>query len=63
MQIEVKNLLHHAGNGHQIFYYIAHLWRYLTEIFEHIGGVPKTILFDNLKTVMDEPRTAKSKEL
>src|SRR5699024_9292879 len=29
-----------------------------TESFEAIGGVPKTILVDNMKTVMDESRTA-----
>lgn len=29
----------------------------LTETFESLGGVPKTILTDNMKTVMDEPRT------
>ena len=27
------------------------------ESFEVMGGVPKTILTDNMKTVMDEPRT------
>jgi len=34
------------------------LLSFLTESFEAIGGVPKTILVDNMKTVMDEPRTA-----
>lgn len=29
----------------------------LIEIFEAIGGVPKTLLVDNMKTIMDEPRT------
>lgn len=29
----------------------------LTECFELLGGVPKTILLDNMKTVMDVPRT------
>ena len=33
------------------------LLSFLMESFEAIGGVPKTILFDNMKTVMDEPRT------
>ncbi|MGP4083055.1 IS21 family transposase [Pseudalkalibacillus sp. R45] len=33
------------------------LLSFLTESFEAIGGVPKTILTDNMKTVMDEPRT------
>lgn len=31
---------------------------FLAESFEAIGGVPKTILVDNMKTVMDESRTA-----
>src|SRR5690625_6731012 len=31
---------------------------FLTESFEAIGGVPKTLLVDNMKTIMDEPRTA-----
>lgn len=34
------------------------LLSFLMESFEAIGGVPKTILVDNMKTVMDEPRTA-----
>lgn len=34
------------------------LLSFLTESFEAIGGVPKTILVDNMKTVMDESRTA-----
>jgi transposase len=33
------------------------LMHLLTESFEELGGVPKTILTDNMKTVMDEPRT------
>ena len=33
----------------------------LTEIFEHIGGVPKEIVCDNMKTIMDEARTPKNK--
>lgn len=33
------------------------LLSFLTDCFETIGGVPKTILVDNMKTVMDEPRT------
>ena len=33
------------------------LLSFLVESFEAIGGVPKTILSDNMKTVMDEPRT------
>ena len=33
------------------------LLSFLTECFETIGGVPRTILVDNMKTVMDEPRT------
>jgi len=33
------------------------LLSFLIESFEIIGGVPKTILTDNMKTVMDEPRT------
>jgi len=33
------------------------LFSFLMESFEAIGGVPETILFDNMKTVMDEPRT------
>ncbi len=30
---------------------------FLTESFEMIGGVPKELLTDNMKTVMDQPRT------
>ncbi|MED3825544.1 DDE-type integrase/transposase/recombinase, partial [Priestia flexa] len=33
------------------------LLAFLTESFEAFGGVPKTIVTDNMKTVMDEPRT------
>lgn len=29
----------------------------LTEIFENIKGVPKTIITDNMKSVMNKPRT------
>jgi len=32
----------------------------LTKFFEIIGGVPRVILSDNLKTVMDDARTARS---
>src|SRR5699024_9294287 len=34
------------------------LMSFLTESFEAIGGVPNTLLVDNMKTIMDEPRTA-----
>jgi transposase len=37
------------------------LMDFLAQTFEIIGGVPKTILFDNMKTVMDEARTTYSK--
>ena len=30
----------------------------MDEIFQLIGGVPKIIITDNMKTVMDEARTA-----
>src|SRR5690625_7903543 len=33
------------------------LLSFLTESFETIEGVPKTILVDNMKTIMDQPRT------
>lgn len=33
------------------------LFNALTEAFENIGGVPKSLLTDNMKTVMDESRT------
>lgn len=33
------------------------LLSFLTESFELLGGVPKTIVTDNMKTVMDQPRT------
>ena len=33
------------------------LCHYLNDSFEVIGGVPEAIIFDNMKTVMDEPRT------
>lgn len=33
------------------------LFSFLTESFEAVGGVPKTIVFDNMKTVMDTLRT------
>src|SRR5699024_1722042 len=33
------------------------LLSFLMESFEAIGGVPNTILLDNMKSVMDEPRT------
>lgn len=34
------------------------LFSFLNESFEAFGGVPKELLTDNMKTVMDEPRTA-----
>ncbi len=37
------------------------LLSFLTESFEALGGVPKTIVTDNMKTVMDEPRTKYTK--
>ncbi len=37
------------------------LFSFLTESFETFGGVPKTILTDNMKTIMDEPRTEHQK--
>ena len=33
------------------------LFHYMNKSFEIFGGVPKVILTDNMKTVMDEPRT------
>lgn len=33
------------------------LLSFLTETFEKIGGVPKTLLVDNMKTIMDDSRT------
>src|SRR5690625_758763 len=32
------------------------LLSFLTESFEALGGVPKTLLVDNMKTIMDQPR-------
>lgn len=37
------------------------LLSFITESFEAIGGVPKTIVTDNMKTVMDDPRTEHQK--
>ncbi len=37
------------------------LLSFLTESFEAIGGVPRTVVTDNMKTVMDEPRTEVNK--
>ena len=37
------------------------LLSFLTESFEVIGGVPKTLLVDNMKSIMDEPRTTYQK--
>jgi transposase len=37
------------------------LLAFLTESFEAFGGVPKTIVTDNMKTVMDVPRTEQQK--
>jgi transposase len=37
------------------------LMSFLMESFEAIGGIPKTLLTDNLKTVMDDHRTEYSK--
>lgn len=37
------------------------LFSALTEAFEHLGGVPKRIMVDNMKTVMDKPRTLRGK--
>lgn len=34
------------------------LFSFLNESFEAFGGVPKELLTDNMKTIMDEPRTA-----
>ena len=33
------------------------LFSFLNEAFEAFGGVPKELLTDNMKTVMDQPRT------
>lgn len=33
------------------------LLSFITEGFEKIGGVPSTLLVDNMKTIMDQPRT------
>lgn len=33
------------------------LFKCLTSTFEYFGGVPKELLFDNMKTVVDRPRT------
>jgi len=33
------------------------LMSFLTETFEALGGVPEELVVDNMKTVMDEPRT------
>ncbi|MDG4658637.1 IS21 family transposase [Ectobacillus antri] len=33
------------------------LFSFLTETFEKIGGVPRELVTDNAKTIMDEPRT------
>ena len=33
------------------------LMHLMNECFESLGGVPQTILVDNMKTIMDEPRT------
>ncbi len=37
------------------------LFHHMNKAFEIFGGVPKEILTDNMKTVMDEPRTEYSK--
>ena len=37
------------------------LFSFLNEAFETFGGVPKELLTDNMKTVMDDPRTNYSK--
>ena len=34
------------------------LFKCMTEAFSHIGGVPKEILFDNMKTVVDHSRSS-----
>lgn len=38
------------------------LFSFLNESFETFGGVPKELLTDNMKTVMDQPRTAYQSE-
>ena len=38
------------------------LFPFLNESFETFGGVPKELLTDNMKTVMDQPRTAYQSE-
>ena len=37
------------------------LFHHLDTAFEMAGGVPKTLRTDNMKTVMDDPRTEYSK--
>lgn len=37
------------------------LFHFMDEIFSVIGGVPKQVVTDNMKTVMDQPRTPYSK--
>ena len=37
------------------------LFSFIDDAFETFGGVPEELLTDNMKTVMDEPRTEYSK--
>ena len=41
---------------HRISYF-----SFIDDAFETFGGVPEELLTDNMKTVMDQPRTAYSK--
>ncbi|WP_209021671.1 DDE-type integrase/transposase/recombinase [Helcococcus ovis] len=57
---QASNFRHDAGTDSPFSNITLQLKPFLTRSFELIQGVPKTILSDNMKTIMDEPRTKDS---
>ncbi len=57
---QASNFRHDAGTDSPFSNITLQLQPFLTRSFELIQGVPKTILSDNMKTIMDEPRTKDS---
>ena len=42
---------------------LKHFCHFLAESFEEMGGVPKTLVIDNLKQFVEKPRTSNSEAL
>lgn len=56
-----ENLPYETKDGEIVYINVAVLFFFMNEAFETFGGVPKVIVTDNMKTVMDDSRTRYSK--